>query len=73
MRLFSTAYDKWSSTLRTRKQCLFYVNFLQACIDGNLDVVQFLVEHQAEIDQEDNEGWTPLHAAASCGFMDIAK
>ena len=31
------------------------------------------MEQGAEIDQEDNEGWTPLHAAASCGFMDIAR
>ena len=50
---------------------IFYI--LQACIDGNLDVVQYLVEHGIDIDQEDNEGWTPLHAAASCGYMEIAR
>ena len=42
-------------------------------MNGNLHVVKFLVEQGTEIDQEDNEGWTPLHAAASCGFMDIAR
>ena len=46
---------------------------LQACIDDNVDMVTFLVEHNASINQPDNEGWIPLHAAASCGYMDIAE
>ncbi|KAJ3612297.1 hypothetical protein NHX12_020573 [Muraenolepis orangiensis] len=36
-------------------------------------MVTFLVEHNASINQPDNEGWIPLHAAASCGYMDIAE
>lgn len=44
----------------------------QACIDDNVDMVTFLVEHGASIDQPDNEGWLPLHAASSCGYLDIA-
>ncbi|KAG9340007.1 hypothetical protein JZ751_022118 [Albula glossodonta] len=36
-------------------------------------MVTFLVEHGASINQPDNEGWIPLHAAASCGYMDIAE
>ncbi|RXM30031.1 DNA damage-binding protein 1 [Acipenser ruthenus] len=47
-------------------------NFEEACIDENLEMVEFLVEHGANVNQPDNEGWTPLHAAASCGFTDIA-
>ncbi|MGH0171466.1 UNVERIFIED_CONTAM: hypothetical protein FKN15_060826 [Acipenser sinensis] len=43
-----------------------------ACIDENLEMVEFLVEHGANVNQPDNEGWTPLHAAASCGFTEIA-
>lgn len=45
----------------------------QACIDDNVDMVTFLVEHGASINQPDNEGWIPLHAAASCGYIDIAE
>ena len=45
----------------------------QACIDDNVDMVTFLVEHGAGINQPDNEGWIPLHAAASCGYLDIAE
>jgi len=46
---------------------------LQACIDDNLPMVRFLVEHGADIEVCDNEGWTALHATASCGFVDIAR
>ncbi|XP_066439278.1 protein phosphatase 1 regulatory subunit 12A-like isoform X3 [Eleutherodactylus coqui] len=45
----------------------------QACIDENIDMVEFLVENGASVNQQDNEGWTPLHAAASCGFVAIAQ
>lgn len=36
-------------------------------------MVEFLVEHGADLNRGDNEGWTPLHATASCGFVSIAK
>uniref|UniRef100_A0A4W3GCJ5 Protein phosphatase 1 regulatory subunit 12A-like n=1 Tax=Callorhinchus milii TaxID=7868 RepID=A0A4W3GCJ5_CALMI len=36
-------------------------------------MVKFLVEHGANINQPDNEGWTSLHAAASCGFRAITE
>ncbi|XP_041641814.1 protein phosphatase 1 regulatory subunit 12C isoform X2 [Cheilinus undulatus] len=45
----------------------------QACIDGSLEMVTFLVEHGADVNQVDSEGWTPLHVAASCGYPDIAE
>lgn len=45
----------------------------QACIDENAEMVQFLVENGSDVNRGDNEGWTPLHAAASCGFIQIAK
>ncbi|NXB02175.1 MYPT2 phosphatase, partial [Cnemophilus loriae] len=45
----------------------------QACIDENLDMVKFLVENGANVNQQDNEGWTPLHAVASCGYLNIAE
>lgn len=36
-------------------------------------MVEFLVEHGADVNRGDNEGWTPLHATASCDFLYIAK
>ncbi|KAJ8364865.1 hypothetical protein SKAU_G00136960 [Synaphobranchus kaupii] len=43
----------------------------QACIDGSMDVVVFLLAHGAHVNQADSEGWTPLHVAASCGNLEI--
>lgn len=31
------------------------------------------MEHGADVNRGDNEGWTSLHATASCGFQSIAK
>lgn len=36
-------------------------------------MVEFLVSHGADVNRGDNEGWTPLHVTASCGFISIAK
>ena len=36
-------------------------------------MVEFLVANGADVNRGDNEGWTPLHATASCGFLSIAK
>merc|ERR1719341_940455 len=41
--------------------------------DGHLFMVEFLVANGADVDRGDNEGWTPLHATASCGFLSIAR
>ncbi|KAM9769800.1 protein phosphatase 1 regulatory subunit 12C [Menidia menidia] len=45
----------------------------QACIDGSMEIVTFLLDHGADVNQVDSEGWTPLHVASSCGYPDIAK
>ncbi|KAJ0050834.1 hypothetical protein NL108_008180 [Boleophthalmus pectinirostris] len=45
----------------------------QACIDGSLEMVMFLLENGAGVNQVDSEGWTPLHVAASCGYSEIAE
>lgn len=57
-------YDIYASHLM-RTRFLFISS--QACIDDNLEMVEFLVHNGADINKQDNEGWTPLHATASCG------
>ena len=59
--------------LELDEQHLLTCGSFQACIDDNLDMVEFLVEENADVDVCDNEGWTPLHATASCGFTEIAR
>ncbi|KAK7144534.1 hypothetical protein R3I94_010833 [Phoxinus phoxinus] len=43
----------------------------QACIDGSMEMVEFLLSQGAKVNQVDSEGWTPLHVAASCGNLEI--
>ncbi|CAL1602214.1 unnamed protein product [Knipowitschia caucasica] len=45
----------------------------QACIDGSMEIVTFMLENGASVNQVDSEGWTPLHVAASCGYSEIAE
>ncbi|KAK2526433.1 hypothetical protein Q9233_008203 [Columba guinea] len=59
--------------LKTDNTWGFFPIIDKACIDENLDMVKFLVENGANVNQQDNEGWTPLHAVASCGYLNIAE
>lgn len=38
----------------------------KACIDECEDIAELLVGYGADIDAEDRELWTPLHASAAC-------
>ena len=46
---------------------------LQAVLDDNLVMVRLLTQHGAKINKKDEDGWTPLHAAAANGLHLIAK
>ncbi|XP_029008666.1 protein phosphatase 1 regulatory subunit 27b [Betta splendens] len=45
----------------------------EAVLSGNLECVKLLVQHGADIQQRDEEGWTPLHMACSDSFPHIAR
>ncbi|KPP79296.1 protein phosphatase 1 regulatory subunit 27-like, partial [Scleropages formosus] len=65
--------------LRARKVCLdtIYHSGMaalhEAVLSGNLECVKLLVKYGADIHQQDEEGWTPLHMACSDSFPHIAK
>jgi ankyrin repeat protein len=44
-----------------------------AAIKGDLDLVQDLIQHNAEVNTKDHAGWTPLHEACNHGFLEIAR
>lgn len=44
-----------------------------ACINGNYDVAQQLIERGHSIHVRDNCGWLPLHEACNHGHLDIVK
>ncbi|KAG8429871.1 hypothetical protein GDO86_014025 [Hymenochirus boettgeri] len=45
----------------------------EAVLSGNLECVKLLVKYGADIDQRDENGWTPLHMACSDGHPHIAR
>lgn len=44
-----------------------------ACVDGHVSMVRLLIEHGANADRPDNEGWTCREHAALRGHMDIIE
>lgn len=43
----------------------------QCCIDNNEAMMRLLLDHGANVNAEDSEKWTPLHAAATCGNLNL--
>ena len=46
---------------------------LKAACKGNLDIVNMLLEHQAEPTMRTREGISPLQCAAANGHVDVVK
>ncbi|KAL5393337.1 hypothetical protein DPSP01_000160 [Paraphaeosphaeria sporulosa] len=44
-----------------------------ACVDGHASMVRLLIEHGADLDRADSDGWTAREHAALRGHMDIIK
>ena len=55
------------------RNCSISSLLVQCCIDDDFEMVQLLVSRGASLNVHDNEGWTPLHAAASCGHDHIVR
>ena len=45
----------------------------QAVLDNNLSVVKILISHGSEMNLQDEDSWTALHAACANGCWEIAK
>ena len=45
----------------------------QCCIDNNEAMMKVLVEAGADVNVTDRELWTPLHAASTCGHVNLAQ
>lgn len=51
--------------------CLFFL--VKCCIDDSESMMKLLLEFGANVNAEDSEKWTPLHAAATCGHLHLVK
>ena len=45
----------------------------QSCLEGNLALVMLLLDHGANIEGRDNNGWSPLHFAIVSGHCNITS
>uniref|UniRef100_A0AC34FS72 Uncharacterized protein n=2 Tax=Panagrolaimus sp. ES5 TaxID=591445 RepID=A0AC34FS72_9BILA len=45
----------------------------RCAIDDNENLVRILLKYNADVNAKDTELWTPLHAAACCGYIEIVK
>ncbi|KAH9503466.1 hypothetical protein Btru_068005 [Bulinus truncatus] len=45
----------------------------QCCIDDNEEMLKLLLEYGANVNACDSEMWTPLHAAATCGHVNLCR
>ncbi len=45
----------------------------QAALDGNLMAVRLLVSNGADVNRQDDDTWTPLHAACAEGHTHIVR
>jgi len=52
---------------------MFVCVCVQCCIDGQVDMMKLLLDNGANVNARDNELWTPLHAAATCGHLQLCK
>ena len=48
-------------------------NFVQCSIDDLEEMLKVLVQFGANVNARDSELWTPLHAAATCGYLRISQ
>jgi len=44
-----------------------------ACLEGHIEMVKFLIEHNADVNAKDNFKWSPLHFACHAGQLDIVQ
>lgn len=47
--------------------CLHLFQLHIASANGYMSVVELLLEHRAQVEVKDSDGWTPLHAASCWG------
>ena len=56
-----------------RSCCVKRDDPLQVSLDGREDLALLLLTSGGNVNARDDEWWTPLHAAASAGYPDVAR
>ena len=58
---------------RLFKELLFYIQLHVAAANAYEEVLEFLLENDADVDVEDKDGWKPIHAAACWGNVSLIR
>lgn len=45
----------------------------RASFNGGIEIADYLLQYQAYVSLQDQEGWTPLHLASVRGFLPLVK
>ena len=52
---------------------IYSMDIFQAAKTGNIDRVRELIAAGADVNQQNNDGWTPLHWAAYNGHQEVVQ
>lgn len=62
---FAIVKKVFSSSFLSGRNEIGQTPFHTACSEGNIEIVTFLLKRKPNLDEQDNNGWTPLHCAAN--------
>ncbi|MCA4774792.1 ankyrin repeat domain-containing protein [Wolbachia endosymbiont of Mansonella ozzardi] len=57
----------------TERKSPTYVSFHDAAENGDLEAVKYLIRKSADVNDPNEDGWTPLHCAALEGELEVAE
>ena len=61
------------ATHKSANSTHLHVSSIRVCVEGHIAIASLLVNNGADVNTQDDDWWTPLHAASSAGQWRIAN